>query len=1160
MKNIFNRFGKLRLALLVSFLAVGMTVLGQALPNQSKLSFSTQMFLDEMSGKITFDETPAPKIMAPDGSQVLPLPSGRLIVSPTKINGKSYISAFINVADESVFAQLEKLGVEIQCKFDKGLITTNIPVDKINDVAALDGVIKIDVATYMKPTTDLTRQATNVDDVLTLSQDARNAGLLQTYDGTGVIMGIIDTGIDYQHTAFKKSNGTSRVARVYSWNGSSVSDWTGSGAMPETDNSSEDHGTHTSSIAGGSSVTVSGTNVTVTTNHANATYGGMAPGTDLYLCGTRLVSTYSANAFQKMAQYAASVGKPLVVSNSWSETYGPRDGTSNVSSIINQYFGDSHPNNICLFASSNDAGAAAGGVTGGNYASGTSTQSRPFGTILRCWPLAEQYNYAYYGGGIMLDAWVRSTSATGIGLNLYCINKTTGAKVDSLKNVTARASWTPRNGNSSAFGYNGSFEIYFDQCQSYTSKHEVLLVMNASSLNTGSNYAIAAEVYPIGVSSSVVDMWANSPYCYCAGLPSGASTPGHTWTAGSDDASISTNATMPNVIAVGSYVTRDGDNSVGDISDFSSYEVEGQGPTGALLPWITAPGEVIISAYNHYNTNRDTDTYPVVVNSSSAPYGGISGTSMATPAAAGIVALWMQAATEFGHRLTHSEVKQIMKQTAIHDQWTDTRSNHTHFGNGKIDALGGIAYIQQRWGSTDPVITVDPEQLALFLMAAPGGTATVTVNVSSMHLTGNITASLTDPDGVFSIYPFSITMNQDGTITITYSPEALGSSTATITLTSPGAEPVVITITGTCAELDTYTSNTVTVPVHHTVAQVFAPYTIAQIDADTDYENGLKSISNTQVDVLAKGDSKVTAYRLRQSNTVNPWDSVAYALHQGNNYVPYAKSNNSFVQQGNTVAVTASNEGWVTLTDNVEVENATTWYAPVVVANGIISTGNTYGSPLKKSEIGTCGITIGHDVSKNFTDEATGSQYQIWTARVNFDCAVPALDNENYHYECYKIRAWRQWTPYVVGTGAQPQIITYMGEKTLNGGTTAQDSIGSQDFKFDASNEWVPDQWCFYTVAGTTPTFYGRFYYRLVANNAGNTLAGNGAGGGTGSGSGTPNPTPTGLHEFFIDKLIVDVMYVNPQGMTSRHPFDGVNIIVTRYNDGSTTTQKMIIK
>ena len=42
------------------------------------------------------------------------------------------------------------------------------------------------------------------------------------------------------------------------------------------------------------------------------------------------------------------------------------------------------------------------------------------------------------------------------------------------------------------------------------------------------------------------------------------------------------------------------------------------------------------------------------------------------------------------------------------------------------------------------------------------------------------------------------------------------------------------------------------------------------------------------------------------------------------------------------------------------------------------------------------------------------------------------------------------------------------------------------------------------------------------------------------------------------NKSVESVTYVNAQGMQSSKPFDGVNLVVTRYTDGTTSTTKVV--
>ena len=701
MNTIFN---KMRYALVLGFLAIGMTVFAQSIPNAEKMSMSTLMFLDEIAGKVNFDEQPDLRKTS-EPIELIPVHKHhRPIATPDTIDGKVYISAFVRVSNESCVPQLESLGVQVMCTFNEGLMTVLIPINKVVDVAAIEGVTQVEVAELLEQETDLSRQATNVDDILTFSQDAELANLQQMYDGSGVILAVIDNGIDFQHIAFKDKDGNPRIKRAYKYDGSSATEYTGTGTLPTADATDTDHGTHTSSIAGGSSVIVSGTNVTVTDDHANATYGGMAPGADLFLAGIKgLNSTYIANAFNKIVEYANSEGKPLVVSNSYSNTYGPRDGynTGSYTQIVKDYFGDSNPNKICLFASANRAGNANATEGGGLYCTGNSSSSSPLGSILR-YHAYSNTDDGYYYSGTILDAWARNSSISGLAIKIHVLNSNTGDIVHT-ETLTPSGSSVDVTGLSEY--YNGTFTVYWGQ-NSNTNKRQIRLyasgcrTLDRTSITGGwhSNYTLAIEVYPTS-GSSVIDMWASNSAGFFTDF---LTTSGHTWVAGTDDMSVSDHAIMPEVISVGSYITRSGysNNSIGDISPFSGYVVEGVGPQGIQHPWITAPGEVIISAYNHSRTDRSgTPT----VNNATNPYGTAQGTSMATPCAAGIVALWLQIAKEHGKELTLSKVKEVMKETAIRDSWVTSGANASHFGNGKIDALAGAKYLLDEYSNEDGI-------------------------------------------------------------------------------------------------------------------------------------------------------------------------------------------------------------------------------------------------------------------------------------------------------------------------------------------------------------------------------------------------------------------------------------------------------------------------
>jgi hypothetical protein len=225
-------------------------------------------------------------------------------------------------------------------------------------------------------------------------------------------------------------------------------------------------------------------------------------------------------------------------------------------------------------------------------------------------------------------------------------------------------------------------------------------------------YTLALRVYPADAEATArINMWSYGSIYFTNIL----TTEGITWTNGTDDMCVSNETTIPDVISVGAYVTKPSwknyDNKtysfksyiMDDIATFSSYATAEMSPLGVAYPWITAPGAVVVAGVNHFHTT-DVDKYSyygaieLVVNDADNPYATMQGTSMATPVAAGIVALWLQAASEQGKTLTVSQVKEIMRATAINDEYTTTGPNASHFGNGKIDALAGLHAILEMGG------------------------------------------------------------------------------------------------------------------------------------------------------------------------------------------------------------------------------------------------------------------------------------------------------------------------------------------------------------------------------------------------------------------------------------------------------------------------------
>ena len=105
---------------------------------------------------------------------------------------------------------------------------------------------------------------------------------------------------------------------------------------------------------------------------------------------------------------------------------------------------------------------------------------------------------------------------------------------------------------------------------------------------------------------------------------------------------------------------------------------------------------------------------------------------------------------------------------------------------------------------TTPTLRVSPLRLSMESYVDQSSSASF--NVKGLALDGDVTLTLNDESGYFALDANHISMGDafDGvTVTVTYSPLVSGSHTATVTLSSPEAEDVTVTIYGT-AQLETF--------------------------------------------------------------------------------------------------------------------------------------------------------------------------------------------------------------------------------------------------------------------------------------------------------------------------------------------------------------------
>lgn len=504
--------------------------------------------------------------------------------------------------------------------------------------------------------------------------------LPQAYTGRGVVVGVMDVGFDLTHPTFYSRDTTQyRIQRLWDMItqdtvGSSLyvgRDYIGREALLKLGHSrdglDQPHGTHTTGTAAGSGY--------------QSPYQGMAPESDICLVANAVSDdivyidsadiykyTFATDAlgFKYLFDYAQSVGKPCVAS--FSE--GSPQDLWGYDKLYYEMLGNLTGPGRIIVSSAGNLGhkktwfrKSAGQLSAGAF-------------------------LAVYSKKMMLT--FKSADDYQLRFVRY------GEQYDTLSVNMSEVYQQPDSVYTSSLKYDDPLLTL--TVEAYPSCNDSSEVCCDVTVETFGNVGIDC---PLSV--EVVGLEADVEYFYVNGnLTTNSLNP--SLNAGENRYSILSPSSAPSVISVGSTSYRDsiynycGEwkkdwlGSGGVRVEFSSI-----GPSfdGRLKPEVMAPGNNIISSYSSFYLENHPDKNDVKWDVERFDFGGRtypwnsnSGTSMACPAVAGAIALWLQAKPD----LTPEQVMDVISHTSRHYDESMPWPNN-EYGYGEIDVYRGLLYI-----------------------------------------------------------------------------------------------------------------------------------------------------------------------------------------------------------------------------------------------------------------------------------------------------------------------------------------------------------------------------------------------------------------------------------------------------------------------------------
>lgn len=573
-----------------------------------------------------------------------------------------YVGLYIVAKPETDPHTFERYGAAINMVVDS-VISARIPADSIHSLASDDNVKRIDVGYTPKLKLDAAREYVMADKIIS------GEDLPATYNGEGVVIGIVDRGIQFDHICFYNSDGNLRIKRAWlqSQSGTPPENFSYGNeitdeniiAAQEHDVTSETHATAVAGIAAGSD--------------KGLDYYGIATESDIVYVSysTSLGDGYAciSDAIKYIYDYADMVNKPCVVNLSLGDTPGPHDGNSLFDKVCDSMQGAGR---LLVGAAGND----------GNSTSHISTTiTSPQDTLKTFFSFISKY-----GNGYKSTSDFYGERGKNFNIKLCVLQYGSGKIIAESETIPAESTGSQtlyfnKNGN---LGINANIDIICET-EPGSGRPHINIAANMPSVTAG--YSLGIKIFG---DNGTVHGWADNTYSRFKSF----STPAG-WSAGDNDYTANEiGGVGKQIISVGAYKSKDFSTSPTGIGNISSFSSKGPTVDGRMKPDISAPGEWIVAPYSDAVINnvsfstRLKEGDSLIIDNRKYVYGSIRGTSAAAPIVTGTLALWLQAKPD----LTPDEVREILSRTAIQDEYTGNTSNNT-WGYGKLDAWSGLKEI-----------------------------------------------------------------------------------------------------------------------------------------------------------------------------------------------------------------------------------------------------------------------------------------------------------------------------------------------------------------------------------------------------------------------------------------------------------------------------------